>query len=64
MIIKIISSLFKRKSLAERVNKKLMSGYEPSEYAKKFHISSTKFNKMMRAAVVECNKEHKEKIFK
>ena len=52
-------------SLAERVNRKLMTGYIPSPMAKNAvgNISSKSFNRMMSAAVAKYNSIHKEKIF-
>ncbi len=56
----------RRASLVERVNKKLVAGYQPSDMAKIVvgKVSSKKFNQMMLDASSEYYKDHEKKVFK
>jgi len=53
------------KTLSERVNKKLMSGYKPTDEAKRMVgvVSDERFNTLMCIAVRKYNETHLDKIF-
>ena len=56
----------RKRSLAERVNNKVIAGYQPSQMAKDIvgKVSAKKFNKMMAQACDEYNQKHNTRIFK
>ncbi|MEI8641982.1 hypothetical protein P4S68_16505 [Pseudoalteromonas sp. Hal099] len=56
----------KEKSLVEKVNDRIMKGYEPSAMAKVVvgKVSSKRFNEMMSVASSKYNETHKVKVFK
>ena len=56
----------RERSLVERVNAKVMKGYEPSEMAKRVvgRVSARRFNIMMVDASVKYNENHEVKVFK
>lgn len=56
----------KEKSLVEKVNDRIMRGYEPSAMAKVVvgKVSSKRFNEMMSVASSKYNETHEVKVFK
>ncbi|HDS1735206.1 MULTISPECIES: hypothetical protein [unclassified Pseudomonas] len=56
----------RHKSLAERINDKVMSGYIPSDMAKAIvgKLSSKKINDFMIEARDKYNRENENKVFK
>ncbi|QPL56517.1 hypothetical protein [Vibrio navarrensis] len=56
----------RQESLVERVNRKIVSGYQPSDMAKVVvgKVSSKRFNQMMQEASSKYYKNHEDKVFK
>lgn len=56
----------RKRTLAERVNARVVSGYKPSGMAKVVvgKVSSKKFNEMMEKASNKYNETHEVKVFK
>lgn len=56
----------REKSLVEKINDRIMRGYEPSAMAKVVvgKVSSKKFNEMMSAASSKYNENREMKVFK
>lgn len=56
----------REKSLAEKINDRIMKGYKPSVMAKVVvgKVSSRKFNEMMELASKAYNEKHEVKVFK
>ena len=55
----------RQRSLADRVNRKIISGYQPSEMAKKVvgKVSSKRFNQMMKKATNRYANTHHKQLF-
>lgn len=66
MLDKLLKKIgLRQRSLADRVNRKVMSGYQPSEMAKKVvgKVSSKRFNQMMQEATNRYANTHHKQLF-